>query len=74
MGAPIYVPSLADEVREYREMTPAQRAAALRAVCRAGARMALSRPDAERVLCHRDRLPDSSVRALARLRRQAAGS
>lgn len=59
------------EAEPYREMTPEQRGSLLAAACRAAARMLRSRDDAEAVLAHEDPLPESSRRALERLRREA---
>ena len=59
------------EVEPYRALTPDQRARLLMAACRAGAELLRSRPDAERAAAFADPLPESTVRALARLRSQA---
>jgi len=56
------------EIEYYRSLTQAERADLLVAACKAGAVILLSRPDAERVAAYQDPLPESSVRALARLR------
>lgn len=57
----------------YGSLSPADRANLLAAACRAGAKMLRSRADAERAATFVDPLPESSVRALARLRAMAAG-
>jgi hypothetical protein len=59
------------EAAPYREMTADQRRVLLAAACRAAARMLRHREDAEAVLAHVDPLPESTVLALARLRREA---
>ncbi len=56
------------EAAEYRALSAAERAELLAAACRAGARLLASRPDAERAAAHEDPLPESSLRALERLR------
>ena len=66
----ILVPTLAEEVAPYRALSDVQRAAMLRAVCRAGARMALARPDAAAVLAYRDPVSPETEAALARLIRE----
>ncbi len=60
--------SIEREAFPYRAMSPEERGHVLAMVCRAGARMLLSRPDAREVAALRDPLPDSTVLALARLR------
>ena len=65
--------SIECEAAPYREMTPAERLRLLAAACRAGARLLRSRVDAEAAVTHRDPLPQSSLEALARLRRRARG-
>jgi hypothetical protein len=68
---PAQVPSalqLDGEVDYYRSLSFAERAELLIAVCRAGAELLASRPDAERIASFVDPLPESTVRALARLR------
>jgi len=62
--------SVEEEAAPYRDMAPSERAALMAAACRAAARLLRSRVDRERVLEHTDPLPESSVQALARLRRQ----
>jgi len=62
---------LASEVEPYRRLTSAERTRLLAAACRAGAELLRSRPDAERAAAFEDPLPESTVRALARLRAQA---
>ena len=64
--------SLMGEVEAYRSLTPGDRARLLAAACRAGAELLRSRPDAERAAAFRDPLPESTARALARLRARAA--
>ena len=63
--------SVDEEAAPYRNMKPSQRADLMAAACRAAMRLLDVREDRERVLRHVDPLPESSVRALARLRRQA---
>lgn len=66
-----HVPSalrLDGEVAHYRSLSFAERAQLLVAVCRAGAALLRARPDAERIASFVDPLPESSVKALARLR------
>ncbi len=65
--------SIRSEVEPYRGMTQEERARDLRRACRAAVRLLAARPDRERVLAHVDPLPESSRRALARLRAQASG-
>lgn len=62
--------SLVSEAEPYIALGPEQRALELRAACRAGARLLRARPDAERILNLVEALPDSSERALRRLREQ----
>lgn len=72
-GAPA-IPDELDPAREaefYRSLTPRERAELLIAVCRAGAALLRSRADAERAASYADPLPESTVRALARLRAEA---
>ena len=72
---PPHVPDgldLRGEIDLYGGLTIEERARLLAAACRAGARMLRSRSDAERVADFFDPLPESSIRALARLRREAA--
>ena len=63
--------SVEEEAAPYRDLTPSMRAGLLAAACRAAMRLLWARQDRERVLRYVDALPESSVRALARLRRQA---
>lgn len=63
------VTSVRQEAAPYRDMSPEQRLAVLAAACRAATRLLLSREDRYLVLRHVDPLPESSVRALARLRK-----
>ncbi|MBN2496154.1 MAG: hypothetical protein JXR96_16295 [Deltaproteobacteria bacterium] len=64
--------SVRREAEPFRDMSPEQRLALVAAACRAMMRMPALRDDRERVLAHEDPLPSSSVRALARLRRESA--
>lgn len=69
------VPEELDPEREaqfYRALSADQRVELLAAVCRAGAELLRSRPDAERAAQYRDPLPESTLRALERLRAQAS--
>lgn len=63
--------AVAREAAPYRGLTPAQRAQALAAACRAAARQLAERPDRQRLREYRDPLPQSSVAALRRLRAAA---
>ncbi|MCC6640364.1 MAG: hypothetical protein IT386_04260 [Deltaproteobacteria bacterium] len=66
-----HVPTALDpgaDAEFYRGLSPAERGRLLAAACRAGARMLRSRVDAERAAAFIDPLPESSIRALARLR------
>ena len=63
--------SVRAEAAPYREMTVDQRQILLAAACRAAARILRHREDAELALALVDPLPPSTVRALARLRREA---
>jgi hypothetical protein len=62
--------SIERQAARYRSLTPEERARELAAVCRAAARLVASRPDRAEILAHRDELPESSRRALARLREE----
>lgn len=64
--------SIAADVAEYRGMSPEGKLALVAAACRSAMKLLAARDDAERALSHRDPLPDSSLRALARLRAEAA--
>lgn len=64
--------SVREEAAPYKEMTPRQRLAILASACRAATRLLLSRDDHRRVLEHVDPLPESTIMALARLRRSRA--
>ena len=64
--------SVRREAEPYRHMTPEQRAELLAAACRGMARLLRIRDDRDRVLAHTDPLPESTIRALERLRREAA--
>ena len=63
--------SVVAEAEPYVGMAPEQRAVALAAACRAAMRLLGIRADRQRVLSHTDPLPESSIRALERLRREA---
>ena len=63
--------SVAREAAPYRDFSPAQRAQALAAACRAATQQAAARPDAQRLREYRDPLPESSRIALRRLRAAA---
>jgi hypothetical protein len=65
--------SVRREAAPYRELAPEARAALMAAACRAAARLLASRVDRGRVLAYRDPLPESTRRAVVRLREQAAG-
>ncbi len=58
------------EVAPYRDMPDAQKAALLAALCRDGMRLLAAQDDPAAAARWRDPLPESSVRALARLRRE----
>jgi hypothetical protein len=60
--------SVEREAAPYREMTATQRLEILDSLCRDAMALLASRPDRQRVLEFRDRLPPSAVEALARLR------
>ena len=60
--------SVQREARDYVGLTASERGALLAMACRAGAKFLRARPDAARLLDHVDALPESSERALARLR------
>lgn len=60
--------SLREEAAPYVGLTAEERARMLAAACRAGARLLRARSDAARILDHVDPLPESSERALVRLR------
>ena len=62
--------SVRNEAAPYRDMTPTERGALLAAACRSAARILRSRADAAQILELRDTLPESSERALERLRVQ----
>lgn len=65
------VASVRAEVKEWRETTPAQRWRLARSCARDAMWAMRASGMASRVLSHVDPLPESSVRALARLRRDA---
>jgi len=60
--------AVAREAEPYRRATPADRARDMAMACRAAARQLASRADRQRILDHRDPLPDSTITALRRLR------
>lgn len=60
--------SVRREAAPYAGMAPEERASHLAAACRAAAKLLASRADRERVLALEDPLPESSLRALERLR------
>lgn len=62
--------SLRDEAEPYVGLSPEQRAPMVRAACRAAMRLLRARPDSALVLAHVDAVPESTERALARLRMQ----
>lgn len=66
--------SVTAEAGPYVEMAPEQRAVALAAACRAAMRLLRIRADQQTVLSHTDPLPESSIRALERLRRKRAAN
>jgi hypothetical protein len=59
------------EAETYRGMTPEDHGRATAAACRAAAQQLAHRPDRQRMLDHRDPLPDSSALVLRRLRAAA---
>jgi hypothetical protein len=73
-GLPRFVPDRFDSVREeaaeWRSLTDEERIREVRACCRAARRWLAYHPDPGRALGFRDPLPESSERALARLRAQ----
>lgn len=76
MAQPPVIPEELGPEREaefYRGLTLEQRAGLLAAACRAGAALLRSRADAERATSFVDPLPESTLRALERLRREARG-
>lgn len=62
------------EAEPFREMTPEQRAVLVKAACRAMARLLQIREDRKQVLEYVDPIPEGTVRALERLRREASRS
>jgi hypothetical protein len=72
MALPKWVVSNAESLREeaapYVGLSPEERARMLGAACRAGVRLLRARPDAARLLERTDPLPESTERALVRLR------
>ena len=56
------------EASRYRGLSVEERAQLTAMACRSAARQLRARPDREQLLAYRDPLPESSVRALARLR------
>ncbi len=65
--------SVEEEAKPYVAMNPEQRANHLALACRAAVRLLLVRDDWRTVLNHIDPLPDSTIRALTRLRREFQG-
>ena len=65
--------SLREKCEPYRHMTPEERARDLWDVCAAAAQLLSLNPNRSRVLSLVDPLPESTRRALARLRQQAHG-
>lgn len=65
--------AVAREAAPYRMLTAEERWRATAAACRAAAQQLAHRPDRARLLDYRDPLPESSVRALQRLRAAARG-
>jgi hypothetical protein len=63
--------SVRAEAAPYRSMTPAERLEVLRTVCRTAARQLAAHPLRQKVVAFSDPLPQSSIAALARLRKQA---
>jgi len=63
--------SIEREAEPYRRMTPEQRLDILDSLCRDAVDILSSRADQDRVRQYRDPLPESSVRALQRLRNDA---
>lgn len=62
--------SVMQESEPYRQMTPEQRSHHLALACSAAASQLVSRADRDRALQYLDPLPESTVRALERLRRE----
>ena len=62
--------SVEREAMAYRQMAPEERLKLLAAACRGAARLLRLRGDRERVLRYVEPLPESSQRALERLRRE----
>lgn len=60
--------TVTQEAEEVRSLSPEQRAVRMRAALRAAVKLLQAREDRRRVLDLRDPLPESSRRALARLR------
>lgn len=60
--------SLEREVAEYRDLTPEERGHLMALACRASERLLRSRSDATEIRSFRDPLPESTERALSRLR------
>lgn len=65
--------SVREKCEPYRHMTPEERARDLWDVCSAAAQLLALNTNRSRVLSLQDPLPESSRRALARLRSQAHG-
>jgi hypothetical protein len=64
--------AVAREAADYRGLSPVERLRLTAIACRGAARQLASRPDRLRILAHRDPLPNSTVVALERLRREHA--
>lgn len=62
--------SVRREALPYRDMNDQQRLALLAAACRGAARLLRARDDRDRALEYIDPLPDSSIRALMKLREE----
>jgi hypothetical protein len=63
--------SVQREAEPYRNLTPEERGALMAKACRAAMRLLAIRDDRARVLAHVDPVPQSTVAALDRLRKQA---
>lgn len=58
------IPTLAEEVEDYRGLSPEEKAVLLRAAVRTGVRLLAANPHRERVLAHRDTWSPSAVAIL----------
>ena len=65
--------SVLQKVEPYRHKTPEERARDLWDVCEAAAQLLVLNRNRKKVLAMQDPLPESTVRALARLRAKARG-